>query len=629
MTLSIWISGEKQNLSESFFITPLLFLKKSLYIEYIVYISYIFIMKKSLSIALITGSIALSNGDVVGGENNTEKDVQKTGTKTTLITTKENTLFILEKDAVPLREKTNDSSISIKEKIKTLLNTSLWKNTPKEEQKEVQENFKQIMGREPSLQELELLENPEIQDFLYKKLSEENNWSNGKILLSLLLGFAYGYAYRVQIKGQIYQGKRINQTSFKTFGTISGLMVLLNGFIPGSAVYLASFMLAFISVAIDKTNQKKGISFEDSLFNKFAKNIPLPVVRYTADGLPLMWNEEMEKATGYSHQEILTYHKEHGGDIMELLYKQENLKKVREYLSQIEKTGKGYVNIAFTMTTKSGEEKTFLWATLPDGQGGTMRVATELTDIGDIYRELENTKELLRKDTLTGAYNREALIKDLAELLSNTKRNTDPKNMIMVMLDIDNFKRFNDSYGHESGDVVLKKITDFIQANLRDGDKFYRLHGDEFIILLKSENFTKVIEKLNGVRQSFFEQEIVTKNEVVISGIGSSWGAIEFNTGAYRNATKIQSVIEDFQSQIDEYMYAVKYYRLIKDDLVKKGKIQESHLDKNGISKPLYDTENNFIGVMVYNQYGSFVLSKEEFNSIKEIKSKTTVISRE
>ncbi|PIQ41812.1 hypothetical protein COW06_01750, partial [Candidatus Gracilibacteria bacterium CG12_big_fil_rev_8_21_14_0_65_38_15] len=622
MTLSIWISGEKQNLSESFFITPLLFLKKSLYIEYIVYISYIFIMKKSLSIALITGSIALSNGDVVGGENNTEKDVQKTGTKTTLITTKENTLFILEKDAVPLREKTNDSSISIKEKIKTLLNTSLWKNTPKEEQKEVQENFKQIMGREPSLQELELLENPEIQDFLYKKLSEENNWSNGKILLSLLLGFAYGYAYRVQIKGQIYQGKRINQTSFKTFGTISGLMVLLNGFIPGSAVYLASFMLAFISVAIDKTNQKKGISFEDSLFNKFAKNIPLPVVRYTADGLPLMWNEEMEKATGYSHQEILTYHKEHGGDIMELLYKQENLKKVREYLSQIEKTGKGYVNIAFTMTTKSGEEKTFLWATLPDGQGGTMRVATELTDIGDIYRELENTKELLRKDTLTGAYNREALIKDLAELLSNTKRNTDPKNMIMVMLDIDNFKRFNDSYGHESGDVVLKKITDFIQANLRDGDKFYRLHGDEFIILLKSENFTKVIEKLNGVRQSFFEQEIVTKNEVVISGIGSSWGAIEFNTGAYRNATKIQSVIEDFQSQIDEYMYAVKYYRLIKDDLVKKGKIQESHLDKNGISKPLYDTENNFIGVMVYNQYGSFVLSKEEFNSIKEIKSK-------
>ncbi|NCP76754.1 hypothetical protein GW830_01250 [bacterium] len=56
------------------------------------------------------------------------------------------------------------------------------------------------MGREPSLQELELLENPEIQDFLYKKLSEENNWSNGKILLSLLLGFAYGYAYRVQIK---------------------------------------------------------------------------------------------------------------------------------------------------------------------------------------------------------------------------------------------------------------------------------------------------------------------------------------------------------------------------------------------------------------------------------------------
>jgi len=58
------------------------------------------------------------------------------------------------------------------------------------------------------------------------------------------------------------------------------------------------------------------------------------------------------------------------------------------------------------MTTKSGEEKTFLWSTIPDGNGGTMRMAKHLTDIREIHTELERTKDLLRKDTLTGAYNR-------------------------------------------------------------------------------------------------------------------------------------------------------------------------------------------------------------------------------
>ena len=67
-------------------------------------------------------------------------------------------------------------------------------------------------------------------------------------------------------------------------------------------------------------------------------------------------------------------------------------------------------------------------------------------------------------------------------------------------------------------------------------------------------------------------------------------------------------------------MYAVKYYRLIKDELVAKGKIQEDHLEKNGIGKPLYDSEKNIIGVEVLNEYGSFTLTQEEVKTINERK---------
>lgn len=181
----------------------------------------------------------------------------------------------------------------------------------------------------------------------------------------------------------------------------------------------------------------------------------------------------MEDETGYSYAEIVEYHRKNG-DVMKLLYRGENLKKVRQYLGQIEKSGEGYVNVAFTMTTKSEEEKTFLWATLPDGSGGTMRSATRLVDIGDIHAELEKTQKLLRKDFLTGICNRKALEDDFQDILLNKKRETDPTNMVIFMIDIDDFSGFNNGYGHETGDIVLRKFADFIQANLRDNDRFYR-----------------------------------------------------------------------------------------------------------------------------------------------------------
>lgn len=177
-------------------------------------------------------------------------------------------------------------------------------------------------------------------------------------------------------------------------------MAVLNGFVPGSLVYMESFVLALASVYLHIQNKRHGVPYEDGLFERFAQNIPLPVVRYSKDGLPLVWNKQMEDETGYSSSEVTDYY-EKNGDIMNLLYKEENLEKVQQYLEQIETSGKGYMNIAFTMTIKSGEEKIFLWTTLPDGNGGTMRIAKHLTDAGEIHVELEKTRELLRKDTLT------------------------------------------------------------------------------------------------------------------------------------------------------------------------------------------------------------------------------------
>ena len=108
-------------------------------------------------------------------------------------------------------------------------------------------------------------------------------------------------------------------------------------------------------------------------------------------------------------------------------------------------------------------------------------------------RELKNTVAMLTQleniaftDSLTGAYNRRYFIKKAeAEFQSfaPTERST-----AIIMLDIDHFKKVNDTYGHPAGDEVLKSITSIVQRTLRAEDLFARYGGEEFIILLRNIN---------------------------------------------------------------------------------------------------------------------------------------------
>ena len=58
----------------------------------------------------------------------------------------------------------------------------------------------------------------------------------------------------------------------------------------------------------------------------------------------------------------------------------------------------------------------------------------------------------------------------------------------MIMYDIDNFKKVNDTYGHDVGDTVLIKMSELVKYNLRESDYLFRIGGEEFIILLTETN---------------------------------------------------------------------------------------------------------------------------------------------
>ncbi len=86
------------------------------------------------------------------------------------------------------------------------------------------------------------------------------------------------------------------------------------------------------------------------------------------------------------------------------------------------------------------------------------------------------------REALTGLFNRRYLDETLPREINRAERNKEP--LSVLMFDIDHFKKFNDTFGHDAGDLVLRKISEVVLANIRESDIACRHGGEEFIIIL-------------------------------------------------------------------------------------------------------------------------------------------------
>lgn len=143
-------------------------------------------------------------------------------------------------------------------------------------------------------------------------------------------------------------------------------------------------------------------------------------------------------------------------------------------------------------------------------------------ELADLNSQLSNANEKLEiisnMDSLTSAYNRRFLKKHLSEILGIAVRNNETY-ISVIMIDVDNFKQVNDTYGHVIGDQLLAKLSDyFISALPRSTDILARYGGDEFVVVLYDTDVqgTKhVAERLLG-----FAREINVKTEKSDTKVG-------------------------------------------------------------------------------------------------------------
>ena len=146
-------------------------------------------------------------------------------------------------------------------------------------------------------------------------------------------------------------------------------------------------------------------------------------------------------------------------------------------------------------------------------------------------------------DALTGAANRRCLDKVLTEFCAHK-----PENGCLLLIDVDNFKTFNDHYGHQAGDIALREVVSALQAQLRANDLLARFGGEEFAVVLPESSLAEAM----AIAQRFCDG--VAAHRFVIGG--SLIGVTISVGGVVRTMEHAPS---DLISLADKALYEAKY----------------------------------------------------------------------
>lgn len=157
-----------------------------------------------------------------------------------------------------------------------------------------------------------------------------------------------------------------------------------------------------------------------------------------------------------------------------------------------------------------------------------------------LYRELSIT------DGLTRLYNSRHFFGRAREEIERCNRYASP--LSLILLDVDNFKIFNDSYGHIDGDRVLARLADVIREGIRGVDSAYRYGGEEFIVLFPETEPGEAVIVAERIRQSFEQTTFSPANGICVNM------TISIGGGSYHFGEDLTS----FVKRIDGAMYEAK-----------------------------------------------------------------------
>lgn len=170
-------------------------------------------------------------------------------------------------------------------------------------------------------------------------------------------------------------------------------------------------------------------------------------------------------------------------------------------------------------------------------------------DIASLQRDLDDVRRESMLDPLTKIANRKSFDEGMDRAIAEASATSDP--LCLMLIDIDHFKNFNDTYGHQTGDQVLRLVAMTLKSNIKGKDLAARYGGEEFVAILPSTDLEGAVIVAENIRKAIQAKELLKRStNEKLGRITASFGV-----AAFLPTDTAASLIE----RADRCLYAAKH----------------------------------------------------------------------
>jgi len=258
-------------------------------------------------------------------------------------------------------------------------------------------------------------------------------------------------------------------------------------------IALVIFTLTILAISAYSIRLNRQLKASQIWLRTIVDNAPTALIIIEQDGTISGWNHHAQETFGWSADDAI------GRNAFQLLVPAKDQNAIKKVMQDVYESGAPYQGKSW-IVTRTGVKILCQWNNVLVERNDKTEKSLLSMAIDVTRQKIMEDKLKLKAhtDPLTGATNRNLFYLKFNQSIIQAKRQ---KHILATLfVDLDNFKRINDNYGHQAGDIVLKTIADRLRNNRREIDLVARIGGDEFVVLLydcqSRDTATQVAEKL-------------------------------------------------------------------------------------------------------------------------------------
>ncbi|WP_242954821.1 bifunctional diguanylate cyclase/phosphodiesterase [Clostridium massiliodielmoense] len=301
-------------------------------------------------------------------------------------------------------------------------------------------------------------------------------------------------------------------------------------------------------------------------------------------------SNKWSKITGHSTYTDINENKKYFSKVIE----EEDYKNIIDEFEKVLYEGQNCIDVECRILNKFNYQKwiNIKGKALRDNKENVIKIAGSITDITEGKEAIKRIEYLAYNDSLTGLPNRAAYLRDIYNIIQKVKENK--KIGAIIFLDIDNFKNVNDTLGHDYGNELLKRVNERISYVLTENEKFYRLGGDEFIIVQCGSYDERDIELLADKILKVFNKSFIVKNERVYTTVSLGISFFPNDSCDHNVLFKNADIAMYSAKNLGKNKYLV-YNKDMSHDLIRRSQVEEGlrHAIERGELKLAFQPQVN------------------------------------